>query len=212
MYLFARSARLGAGDLREQLAWAVGMTEKVNQISELEVSLWSTVFSPGLGTLAWTCVAEDLNQLEAVDGKLMADEGYHDLVAAGAKYASGEAVNDGVIQLILADEDAAAINAQYASVVQAVLAPGAATRGIEVGVEIAQRAKKITGGPTSFGAALTGPYGGVEWISIFETVDQLQKANEALAADASFAAYLDKEAGSLYLATATVQTIYRKLA
>ncbi|MEY2570321.1 MAG: hypothetical protein QOE63_671, partial [Acidimicrobiaceae bacterium] len=180
MYLFARSARLGPGDLREQLGWAVAITEKVNQIGELEVSLWSTLFSPGLGTLAWTCVAEDLAQLEAVDSKLMADEGYHTLVTDGAKFASGDAVNDGVIQLVHADESAATVNAQYASVVQAVLAPGAATRGVEIGVEIAQRAKKITGQPTSFGAALTGVYGGVEWISVFETVDQLQKGQEAL--------------------------------
>jgi hypothetical protein len=211
MYLFARSTRLAPGNSRDAMAWAMNVTQKVNQITELEVSLRTTVFSPGLGTLAWTAAAEDLAQLEAADDKLNVDDGFIALVDSGAKFSSGQAVDDGVIQLIHADADAGAGQPTYASVVQAVLAPGASTRGVEVGVEIAQRAKAITGGPTSFGLALTGPYGSVEWISVFDSVQDLQRANEALAADASFAAFIDNEASNLYQDTATVQTAYRRI-
>jgi hypothetical protein len=72
MYLFTRSARLGPGNLQDQLAWSFNITEKVNQISELDVGLWTTVFSPGLGTLVWTANCDDLAILEAPDDKLMA--------------------------------------------------------------------------------------------------------------------------------------------
>ncbi|MEY2590251.1 MAG: hypothetical protein QOJ67_2235, partial [Acidimicrobiaceae bacterium] len=46
MYLFSRSTRLGPSNQREAMEWSVNVTQKVNQISELDVSLWTTVFSP----------------------------------------------------------------------------------------------------------------------------------------------------------------------
>ena len=211
MYLFSRSARLGPGNLREAMAWSVDMTEKVNQVSELDVSLWSTAFSPGLGTLVWTARVDDLAVLEATDAKLIADDGYHSLVEKGVKFASGDAIDDALIQLVHADPDAATSAPQYASVVRSVLTPGSSTRGIEFGIEIAQRAKKITGRPISFGVAATGPYGGVDWISLYDSVEQLQKAQEATTADADFTKFVDSEAGKLYLSGVTVQTVYRKI-
>lgn len=211
MYLFARSARLGPGHLRESVEWSLKITEKVNQISELEVSLWTTVFSPGVGTLVWTAATEDLAVLEATTDKLAVDDGYISLVDEGAKFASGDPIDDALVQLVLADVDAANSTPNYASVVRSAMAPGKTVRGIELGVDIAQRAKKITGRPTSFGVVSTGPYGGVEWISLYDSVDELQKADAAIAADASFAQYVDKEASTAYNAGVTTQTIYRRI-
>jgi hypothetical protein len=211
MYLFARSARLGPGNLRDSMAWSVNITEKVNQISELEVGLWTTVFSPGLGTLVWTAAVEHLSVLEATDAKLAADDAYIALVEEGAKYSSGDAIDDALLQLVHADEDAANSQPLYASVVASALSPGNSTRGIELGVEIAQRVKKITGRPTSFGVASTGAYGAVEWISLYDSADELQKAEADIAADPSFAQFLDKEASTAYNAGVTVQNIYRRI-
>ncbi|MEY2435142.1 MAG: hypothetical protein QOC92_4867 [Acidimicrobiaceae bacterium] len=212
MYLFARSARLGPGNVRDSMVWSANITEKVNQISELDVSLWTTVFSPGLGTLVWTAAVEHLSVLEATDAKLAADDVYISLVEEGAKYLSADPIDDVLLQLVFADEDAANSQPQYASVVASALAPGNSTRGIELGVEIAQRAKRITGRPTSFGVASTGPYGGVEWISLYDSVDQLQKAEADIAADAGFTQFVDKEASTAYnAALPTIQTIYRRI-
>ena len=47
MYLFTRTGRLRPGNTREGMAWAVGVTEKVNQITSLNVGLWTTFASPG---------------------------------------------------------------------------------------------------------------------------------------------------------------------
>jgi hypothetical protein len=88
--------------------------------------------------------------------KLMADAGYHSLVDQGAKYLSGDALNNGLIRLIVADADVSATDTHFVSVNQAVLAPGHSVRGIEVGIEVAQRGKKTAGCPVSFGASLTG--------------------------------------------------------
>ena len=212
MYLFTRAARLGSGHLVESMDWAARMTEKVNALSEVEVSLWTTVFSPGLLTLSWTAVVENLTQMTTLNDKSLADSGYVELADEGAKYSSGQAIDDSLVRFVHADPDGASATSQFASVVQAVLAPGHTVTGIELGVEIAQRAKAITGRPTSFGASVTGTYGGVGWISIYDSVDEVQQANEALAADADFAALLDAKASGAYLAGASSQTLHRKIA
>ena len=207
---FTRSARLAPGNPQKMMTWALQMTEKVNQVTELNVRLWSTIFSPGVGTLAWTSTVEDLGVLEASDAKLIVDAGYLSLAEEGAKFASGEGVDDALVRLVLADPDAANTEPQYATVVQAVLAPGGSERGIELGAEIAQRAKRITGRPTSFGVATTGVYGTVGWITLYDSIAQLQSAEQAIGADIEFARFVDKEASKVYL-TGTTQTVFRRI-
>lgn len=211
MYLFARSARLGPGRIAQAMSWAVTVTEKVNQIAEVPVTLWSTVFSPGLGTLAWTTLVEDLSVLEATDAKLMADNGYLALVDEGATFASGDAVNDDLISLVVDDRDPSGQPPAYVSVVRSVLAPGSLASGLEIGAEIAQRAKAITGSRCSFGVSSTGTYGGVCWITGHDSIEGLQRAGEAINADADFVTLIDARASKAYLAGVTTQTVYRKI-
>lgn len=211
MYLFSRRARLGNGHLRESAAWAVAVTEKVNQITELDVSLWTSVFSPGLGELVWATFVEDLATLETADAKLMVDDGYVELVDQGAAFSDSSGADDIVSQLVHGDVDP---NRQitYVSVVEATIAGGNAARGMALGVEIAQRASKITGVPTAFLADTTGSYGGVRWITGYENVQQLQAANDALGADESFTTFIDKQVG-VYLEApgVTTQRIARRI-
>ena len=211
MYIFTRSARLAPGNLRDSMAWALSVTEKVNQISEAQFHLWSTFNSPGVGSLSWVTTIEDLEVLEATNAKLMADDGYHSLIEQGANHLSADALNDGLIRLVVADADASATETHFVSVNQAVLAPGHSVRGIEVGIEIAQRAKKSVGRPVSFGASTTGEYGTVGWIGYYDSIQQLQTAQETLAADTDFAKYLDKEASQVYLPNRSSVTWYRKV-
>lgn len=209
-YLFTRRARLAPGNLLDSMAWSAKITEKVNAISEVPVSLWSTVFSPKLGTLSWTAVVEDLSQLETLDAKLLADGSYVSLAEEGARFISDDGLDDAIVNLIHADPDAAA-GGQYATVVQAVVAPGNVVNGTLLGVEIAQQAKKITGRPTSFGASQTGVYGEVGWIVLYDSVDQVQAAGQALSGDADFAQLLDSKANTAYIAGLSTQTVWRRV-
>ncbi|HEY2814422.1 MAG TPA: hypothetical protein VGJ03_13230 [Acidimicrobiales bacterium] len=211
MYLFSREARLGPGNPVEQGAWAVSVTEKVNQISEVEVQLWTRVLSPGLGTFAWTASVEELSELEASDAKLLADSTYVDLVAQGAKYESGQGINDSLLQMVYPDPDAANGQPQYVSVVDAVIAPGNTSKAVDAAIEVAQAAKRVSGRPTSFAVGASGPYGGVAWITVYDSIEQLQKAGEDIAADASFGAQVDK-LGPLFLPEGTTQLFYRRIA
>jgi len=210
MYLYSTSVRPGAASPVKVMDWAIKMTEKVNQIGEVPTSLWTSAMSPSMGTLAWTSVVSDLAVVEATETKLAADSGYLALVEEASGFMSGEAADQRLMQLLHADPDAANMNAHYASTVRATVAPGAMRAGIEAGIELAQQARKVTGRPTSFAVGVTGDYGEVMWVSLSETVQQLQAANEALNANEDFAKAVDKEAGKLYLPGAT-QTISRKI-
>jgi hypothetical protein len=103
---------------------------------------------------------------------------------------------------------------EYVTAVRTVCATGNLARGMELGVEIAQRAEKITGTPTLFLADVTGTYGGVGWVSGHETIKSLEATQQKLAADPSWAKYVDKEVKGIYAdePSLTTQLIYRRLA
>jgi hypothetical protein len=212
MYLYSLSARPGMANPVKVMDWAVRMTEKVNQIGEAPVALWTPIMSPASGTLAWTAVVPDLAMIVDAQSKLLADSGYSALVDEATELLSPtEPTIERLMQLVYGDRDAASIDAQFASTVLAKLAPGEMRSGAELGVDIAQKVKRITGRPTSFAVGVTGDYGAVMWVSLAETIQQLQAANEALNADEDFVKLLDKEAAKAYLPGAE-QSITRKIA
>jgi hypothetical protein len=211
MYLYSTSVRSGVVNPVKVMDWALRMTQKINQISEVPSTLWGSVMSPAMGSLAWTAVVSDLAVIEDTEAKLAADPAYLDLIDEAATLLSTDAADQMVMQLVHGDRDAATIDAQYATTVRATIAPGSMRAGIEFGVGLAQQVKQVTGLPTSFAVNVTGDYGAVMWVSLAETIQQVQAANEALNANEDFAKAVDKGAAKTYLPGA-VQTITRKIA
>jgi hypothetical protein len=212
MYLFTRRARLAPGNTRDAMTWATSITEKVNQITGLNVGLFAQTFSPEVGLLSWSTFIPDLTTLESANDKLLVDDGYVSMVDAGAKFALGGA-DDALLQIVYGEPDPNR-QIEYATTVQAVCASGSLTRGIELGVEIAQRAEKITGTPTLFATGATGTYGSVGWISGHADVGAMERAQQALAADTKFGEFIDKSVRGVYNEdpSETRQLIYRRIA
>jgi hypothetical protein len=212
MYLFSRRARLAPGNTREAMTWATAITEKVNQITGLNVGLYALTFSPEVGTLSWSTFVPDLPTLEAANDKLLVDDAYVSMVDAGAKFALGGA-DDTLLQIAYGEPDPTR-QIEYATTVQAVCANGSVTRGIELGIEIAQRAEKIVGTPVLFATAATGSYGAVGWLSGYGDADALERSQQALAADAKFGEFIDKNVRGVYAdePSETRQLIYRRIA
>ena len=162
--------------------------------------------------MVWTSVFDELVTLEGTMDKLVGDSGYSSLVEEGAAHASGDPIDDGLLQFIHADPKTAEVDAQYALAVRATLAPGGQVKGIELGVETAQLASKITGSPTSFAMSVTGAYGSVEWLTVYASIADLQRSGDAIAADTGFNTKVDKELSKVYLPGVTTQTAFRKIA
>jgi len=210
VFMFARAARLGPGSAHEEQAWAIAITEKVNQVSESTYNLWTPFASPGVNTLIWTTMVEDLSMLEATNDKLLADSGYHMLLEQGARYTSGDAIDDSLLQVIDGEGVDPTRAPAYVVGVDAVIATGAAAKGLEVGMEIAKRARKITKAPTTFSVGATGAYGHVAWHTSFDSITELQRGQIAISMDSSFMEYLDKTTGGVYQPAAR-QNIYRRV-
>ncbi len=212
MYLFARRARLAPGNTAASMTWATNITEKVNQITGIPISLFMQVLSPEVGVLTWSTFAPDLATLEAATDKLNVDGGYISLLDEGAKFAPGGA--DDFLGSIIHGESEPNRQVEYVTTVSAVCAAGALTKGVEVGIEIAQRAEKAIGEPTMFVTSATGSYGSVMWITGHTDIQAMDTAQQKLAADAKFGEFVDKSVKGVYLeAPMTTQNlIFRRIA
>ncbi len=193
------------------MTWALGVTDKANQITGLGISTFTTIFSPEVGTLVWSTFVPDLASLEAATDKLAVDDAYISMVDEGARFIQSN-IDDAVLQIVHGDVDPSR-QVEYATTVQAVCATGNVARGMELGVEIAQRVTKITGLPSLFGSGTTGPYGSVAWLTGYADVQELERATGALGADTSFGKFIDDNAPGVYVEDfAITQTlIYRRL-
>jgi hypothetical protein len=210
MYLFTRRARLvGAGTAG--VDWAASISSKVKQVTGQDVELWATMFSPGVGTISWTAWFADLAALEAAGDKLTADPAMTELEAEGAELLDG-GLDDGLLQPVYGEPDPAR-SLQYVGGVVALAASGNFERAMTAGVEIAQKSEAITGLSTLFARSLTGPYGGVAWFTGYESITEMEQAENALAADRSWLALIDSTDGCFVEDAAVTQaTVYRRIA
>ena len=208
MYLFTRSTRIRPGHMRDGMEWAVHITEKVNKITSLDVGLWTTMFSPGVGTLSWGAMVETLTDLENANAKLAVDDMFQEQVNYGASLLTEGGVNDEVAQQIYGTPDPNR-RPRCCAVVRSVLANGHFQSGIECGIEIAQRASELGGIPTSFFLATTGTYAGVGWITGAETLKELEESEQAVNSNPDFMKLLDEKAAACYLPGATTQAIWQ---
>ena len=219
MYLFTRRIRARSGGINEALAWATGITEKARQVSGLDITLSMGVFGPQVGTLVWSAAVPDLAALEAATDKLAVDSTYNDEAGKGLQFAP-DGADDRLLQFVFPDAETLAAGPpadapqwQYASIVSSVCADGALRKGIELGVQIAQKATEVSGSPTAFLMDTTGVYGGVNWLSVAPDIQTVEAANAAINADEDFLKLVDEGAKGTYLAgpETTSQLLYRRI-
>lgn len=211
MYLFSRRARLAGGNGTAGVEWAVGIAGKVTEITGHRVQVWANAFSPGFGTITWTAWFEDLAALESMFDQLLAEPSYMATAEAGAAFTDGSGLDDGVLQPIHGEPDPER-PIEYVSGATAIVAGGSFERAIGVGVDLVEHGEKVTGIPAMFLRALTGPYGTVGWLTGYENISQMERANDALAADPDMLKLIDGTKGCFVdQAGATQTTLYRKL-
>lgn len=207
MYLLARQAVVRGPDAQK---WAIDIGAAAAAGLGVDVGVWVNVMSPGVGTTTWTSMWPDLSALEKGFVATLNDAKYLELLAEGPKYISG-AVDDTLFQIVY-DGSGPTVEAKYASTVTAVCAPGNFARGMLSGIEIAQRVEKATGVSTGFLAGQTGSYGGVSWLSGYESIEAFEAAQHKLEEDTSFVEFIDTVTDA-YVAdpSITQSTLYMKI-
>ena len=200
MHLFSRVAQIHGGP-RRSLDWATRITEKVNQLMDVDVVLWNgTLGHPG-PTVAWSAVVESRAHLEAQMAKAAVDDGFLDLAEEGAEFTGGTFQDTRRWGVHLTSAPSVDLPALGAWALRATAAPaeGQLAAAMAWGVEIADRYKQVTGAEVAFMSDAYGLFGQVTWASFHESAEAADAANAALAADADEVAALDG-AGGLFLA------------
>jgi hypothetical protein len=209
MYLLTRRARLSDGNGTAGLDWAGKIAAKIQELTGTDIQLWSTVHSPGFGTISWAGWFDDLEALERAGDTLQADPSMEKLSNAGTRYTVG-GMDDSLIQPIYGSPTGGPI--RYVGGAVAVAAAGNLERALAAGVEIARKSEAITGLPTLFGRSVTGPSGGVGWLTGYESAAAMEKADAARLGDPSWLKLLDSTEGCFAADTyASQATIYRRI-
>jgi hypothetical protein len=212
MYLFTRRARLIGGKLVEGMGWATTIAERVAEVSGMQVRVFTTAFGPEVGAMRWTAFVPDLQTLQDNMDALAADSGYRDLVEKGSEHVLPGSVDDSLHVILHGSPDPARV-VKYVSSVRTTMVGGGFSRGVPLGIEIAQHAEKVTGLPSLFAVDATGNYGGVAWFTAFGDIAELERSQMALGSDAAFVEFLDSNVAGVYTLHpgATRQEIYRAI-
>lgn len=187
MLLFSRVVTL-TGSPRRVVPWAVEITGYVNAHSDLNVSLWSCTFGYPLGTFVWSAVVESQVALADGTGKLLADDGYFELLEKGQDLV-GQPGQDLLRELVHGGPEAGGDPPPIGAVATVTTATALVDRMADAvgwGVEIAQHVTGITGAPVSVLTNVFGQMGQITWIAVQPDLGAAESAGSQMAADASY--------------------------
>jgi hypothetical protein len=202
MHLFTRTRQVDTLQGPDALTLVTDMAQLASKITDLHVVAWAGVFGLPLGTVIYTARVE--SQAAAADAlaKLSIDPGYQRLDAGPGEDAIAELVS-------VAGPGESTGN--FASVVMAQCAPGRIAEATAWGVDILSHASKTTGLDGSFLRGLYGPSATLVWISLAETMEEVDIATASLAADGTYGERID-DAGPLFLPGSASQRLLQRLA
>ncbi len=196
MYLFTRTATFKPERAVDAAAWAVDIAAQVSSITGLEVRTWSVLYGAPLNTVTWSCSVESHAEMGAAGEKLQADPGYLARIPESAELFDG-APSDALTQ-VLATVGEGGHTGGFASVVSAQCAGGRMAAAAEWGLDTFQHVGAVTGLDGAFGRGMYGPWATLGWISLADSLDQVDAAEAAMAGDASYIDRIDR-GGDLFV-------------
>lgn len=207
MFIFGRSRTAAPAHARAAMAMAIEAAERAKQVAGLQMYPWTTMFSPGVGTLVWSARAESLEELETAADKWAGDGPTMDWVEQNDHLFEGP-TNDALTEVIHGTPGGEP--GPYVAIVQAQWAQGKWSAAMAVGAEIVDAFSRITGHNPLFGRSVTGAFAGVSWITSFPDIGASAAADTAVATDAGWSELMDR-ATVCYLPGAT-SVLLRRLA
>jgi len=210
MYLFSRLATL-RGNERRSMAWAVEMSNYVNAHSDHTVTLWRADFGYPVGTVAWSTWVDSLAALNEGFAQLADDDGYHDLVDAGAELIP-EPPHDLLRRAVFGEPgtDPPPPGA-VTSVTTAVVANGQYAEATAWGIEMAELVQEITSQPTMFLLDAYGTFGQVTWLSGAPDMATADAGGEAIQANPDYIKRLS-DIGDLFVPSSGQQRLVSRIA
>jgi hypothetical protein len=209
MHLFTRTRTINTANTPEALAFSVEHAQYVSKVTGLEVIPWASVYGDPVGTISSSVRVESQAAMGAALATLAADAGYQKRVADAAGRLFVGSTED-VIGEFVSFAGSGGSDGSFATVITAQCAPGRIAEAMTWGVDILNHASKVTGLDGSFVRGLYGPWASVAWVNLAETLEEVDAAAAALAADATYLERVD-DGGVLFLPGSANQRLIRRL-
>ncbi len=208
MYLFSRTRSADPTKLAEAVGWAGEAARYVTKVTGIEVSPWGTVYGQPTTSLSWSCRIESAAVMAAAQEKLVADTGYQKMLEQASKLFVGPS-EDFLTEFV--SIVGTPNTGKFATVTRAQCAHGHIAQAMAWGVDILHHVEKVTALPGSMVRAMYGPWGQLGWISLADSMAQVDAAVEATAADATYLERVDM-GGPLFITGSATHVLLRSLA
>jgi hypothetical protein len=163
------------------------VTEYVNKKSSLQVSCWAGLYGVPLGSIGWSSMIESRSQLADETRALATDAKYAKIVAKAAEWVVGQ--GEDTIRTLVSGGRGTAPPPALGSVAlrtTAVVAMGQIAAAMAWCVEMAEYASILTGTPVGFFTDAYGTFGSVAWISVADSMAEVDKAEAMTSGDAGY--------------------------
>jgi hypothetical protein len=209
MHLWTRTRQIDVLQGPQAFAFAADLAQHAASTIGLEVVPWTAVYGLPLGTVVYSVQVESQAAMAAALTTLAADDGYRRRIEeSGSTLYTGP--GEDAIGEVMSLAGPGGTVGNFASVVLAQCAPGRIGEATAWGVDILSHASKLTGLDGAFVRGLYGPWATLAWISLAETMDEVDGAVACLTADATYIERID-DAGPLFLPGSASQRLLRRL-
>jgi hypothetical protein len=166
MYIFSRSTIAALGRQFDAMPAAVGVAELVTKVTGHEVNVFAGRFGAPQGSVMWSARVESMAELQGMTDKLMADQGYLDMLESmnGLFMAPAE---DRLSRVLTAPIEGA--TSKYYGITRGAMADGKQPEAIAFGVKAAEYIGKSLGTTAAFTKAGYGGFNDISWIIAFDS-------------------------------------------
>lgn len=195
MYLFQRQLRVMGGSAA--VGWAMEITSRVQEVTEVPLSLWVGQAGTPTGTLAWSMPTEGMAHLTEMNDRLQADDDLNKLVIDHSRDFVVEVMPDRLAMIIHGEVTDQAPVGSFVGAVTSRALPGKWTEAGAFATSIADMYTGITGLPVVVAATTAGAMGEYGWFVRHADGASIDAATAATMTDERYAAELDR-AGDLF--------------
>lgn len=208
MYIFSRSTIAALGRQFDAIPAAVGVAQLVTKLTGKEVNVFVARFGAPMGSVMWSARTESLAELQEVTDKLMADQGYLDVLESmnGLFMAPAE---DRLGRVLTGPIEAA--TSKYYGVTRAAMANGRQADALAFGVRTAEYIGKALGTQAAFTKSAYGGFNDVTWIVGFDSEADVDAFDDWQMTDSGYHEIL-AEAGDLFVESSGHTTLIEKIA
>lgn len=188
MFIFSRTATSHPARVPDATAFAAEVAHHVTQVTGRDLAVYQAMFGMPAGTFLWSMRVESHTDLEEVTAKLTSDARYLELITQDRDLFVGT-IEDRLLRIIAGN---LVEPKPIYTIMQAAPLTGHYGASMAFGVEIQQYVAELTGTVGAFGSGAYGEFGIVSWLGGFDTMAQLDEANDKLMGDEGYLARVEE--------------------